>query len=299
LFTSIDDSTTPGTWPHSRDRDSGSDRDSDSYDTLEARRTVLFSSLFLVRMPASSSTASHWRIDAGTTQQASVAYDRGYERTLDDYFERTGVVIGKGGFGLVTVVVERATGQQYALKTIKKRLNVPNIAPVKIEQHLSNIDREIKVLKLLRGTLSVALLKGVYEDDESVHIVMEYCRGGELYANISKHGALTETKVATYMRSVLQTLAQCHSHRILHRDVKPVGIVKAHSLPLLLTRSLTPTLRYVPGQLPAVERGRKQPTQGRGLWLGGDVGAGRAAAQDGPRAGRDTVVYGARGDRRV
>lgn len=30
-------------------------------------------------------------------------------------------------------------------------------------------------------------------------------------------------QVAAYMRSVLHTLAQCHSHRILHRDIKPGG----------------------------------------------------------------------------
>ena len=173
------------------------------------------------RAPHMASIVSQWRVDAGSLVPDVVAYDRGYERTLDDQFERTGVVIGKGGFGLVTKVVERSTGHEYACKSINKRLNVPNIAPAKVEQHLANIDREVRVLKLLRGTLSVVMLKGVWEDDESVHIVMEYCKGGELYANLSKYGALTEAKVSMYMRSVLQTLAQCHSHRILHRDVKP------------------------------------------------------------------------------
>ena len=28
-------------------------------------------------------------------------------------------------------------------------------------------------------------------------------------------------QVASFMREALRTLAQCHSHRILHRDVKP------------------------------------------------------------------------------
>jgi hypothetical protein len=32
-------------------------------------------------------------------------------------------------------------------------------------------------------------------------------------------------QVAGYMRSVLHTLAQCHSHRILHRDIKPGGLM--------------------------------------------------------------------------
>ena len=28
-------------------------------------------------------------------------------------------------------------------------------------------------------------------------------------------------QVASFMRAVFRTLSQCHSHRILHRDVKP------------------------------------------------------------------------------
>ena len=203
--------------------------------------------------------ASQWRVDAVNAVPKVVAYDRGYKRTLDDLFERTGIFIGKGGFGLVTMVVERSTKVQYACKSINKRLNVPKIAPEKVEQHLANIDREVRVLKLLRGTLSVVTLKGVFEDDESVHIVMEYCKGGELYANLSKHGALTEAKVSMYMRSVLQTLAQCHSHRILHRDVKPGNF-------LLLSQEENSPLKAVDFGLAVMwEKGEMLPRTDLGL----------------------------------
>ena len=35
-------------------------------------------------------------------------------------------------------------------------------------------------------------------------------------------------QVASYMRAVLRTLAQCHSHHILHRDIKPGGCTPQH-----------------------------------------------------------------------
>ena len=35
--------------------------------------------------------------------------------------------------------------------------------------------------------------------------------------------ARVRMQVASYMRAVLRTLAQCHSHHILHRDIKPGG----------------------------------------------------------------------------
>lgn len=45
-------------------------------------------------------------------------------------------------------------------------------------------------------------------------------RGGELWHRIGdKH--YSERTVASFMRAVLRTLAQCHSHNIIHRDVKP------------------------------------------------------------------------------
>ena len=40
-----------------------------------------------------------------------------------------------------------------------------------------------------------------------------------------RRGAPPSPQVAGYMRAVLHTLAQCHSHRILHRDIKPGGWV--------------------------------------------------------------------------
>jgi serine/threonine protein kinase len=67
---------------------------------------------------------------------------------------------------------------------------------------------------------SLALPQGVYEDDEHVHIVMELCRGGELSFAIGQRH-YSERTVASYMRAVLRTLAQCHAAHILHRDIKP------------------------------------------------------------------------------
>jgi calcium-dependent protein kinase len=99
-----------------------------------------------------------------------------------------------------------------------------------------------------RRSLNVVALLDVFEDEESVHVVMELCRGGELLSAInSRHysertvraaGRRTRTaaittpgscealltgpwlpalspQVASYMRAVLRTLAQCHAAHIL------------------------------------------------------------------------------------
>ena len=75
-------------------------------------------------------------------------------------------------------------------------------------------------MRRLEGSLQVVRLVDVFEDEHSVYIVQELCRGGELHHRIgARH--YSERTVASFMRAVLRTLAQCHSRRILHRDVKP------------------------------------------------------------------------------
>ncbi|GAB4813439.1 hypothetical protein N2152v2_000485 [Parachlorella kessleri] len=158
-----------------------------------------------------------WNVEAAAAKFQCI--DCGFPRDLTDHYQFDRV-LGKGGFGLVRVVIEKTTGQEFACKSVKKRLDIPNLSVEKQAAHLDNVKREIAILKKLRGTLSVVHFKGAYEDDESLHLVMEYCRGGELVHQVGRR-AYSEETAANYMRSVLHTLAQCHSHRILHRDIKP------------------------------------------------------------------------------
>lgn len=99
-----------------------------------------------------------------------------------------GPVIGKGGFGTVKIVTEKATGKEFACKIICKRLEEAGVAGQRQTRHIDNVLREIAVLRRLRGTLNIAHFKQVFEDDVDIYVVMEYCRGGELWHRIgNKH----------------------------------------------------------------------------------------------------------------
>lgn len=104
---------------------------------------------------------------------------------------------------------------------------------------------------------SVAYLRGVWEDEQNIHIVMEYCQGGELYHGVGRQ-PYTEETVSTYMRSVLQTISQCHSHRILHRDIKPGNF-------LLLTKDKYSPLKAIDFGLAAFYEPQKLPRTDLGL----------------------------------
>lgn len=113
--------------------------------------------------------------------------DLGYSREFSKRFD-IGEKIGSGGNATVCVVSDKMTRKVFACKSIKKTVEGPNISESKHAGHISSIKREIQVLKKLRGSLNVACLEEVYEDATSVHLVLDYCKGGELVHAIgSRH----------------------------------------------------------------------------------------------------------------
>lgn len=64
---------------------------------------------------------------------------------------------------------------------------------------LESITSQIRMAGYLRLS---APMQGVYEDDESIHLVMELCAGGGILDRM-KDGTLTEARVADIIRSAL------------------------------------------------------------------------------------------------
>lgn len=160
------------------------------------------------------------RVDACDVRRAPlVDLSLGFSRGIEGEYE-WGPELGRGGFGTVRLVRRRLDGAEFAFKSVTKALQAANASEAQQRRHLDSIRREVAVLGTLRGTLNVVRLEAVFEDQERVHIVMEVCRGGELWQSIGKK-RFSEEMVAKIMRAALRTLAQCHAHRILHRDIKP------------------------------------------------------------------------------
>ncbi|KAG2489663.1 hypothetical protein HYH03_011775 [Edaphochlamys debaryana] len=125
-----------------------------------------------------------------------------------------GRVLGKGQFGTVRQVTERATGARYACKSIAKRR-------LCTATDVEDVRREVQIMHHLSGHPNIVQLKDVYEDRGYVHMVEELCTGGELFDSILERGKYSERDAAGVFRSIAAVIAHCHNMGVMHRDIKP------------------------------------------------------------------------------
>ncbi|GFQ07586.1 calcium-dependent protein kinase 1 [Phtheirospermum japonicum] len=132
---------------------------------------------------------------------------------LKEFFS-IGKKLGQGQFGTTFLCVEKATGKQYACKSIAKR-------KLLTDEDVEDVRREIQIMHHLAGHPNVISIKGAYEDAVAVHVVMELCAGGELFDRIIKRGHYSERKAAELTRIIVGVVEACHSLGVMHRDLKP------------------------------------------------------------------------------
>ncbi|KAJ7560118.1 hypothetical protein O6H91_04G114200 [Diphasiastrum complanatum] len=131
-----------------------------------------------------------------------------------------GKELGRGQFGVTHLCTYKATGQQFACKSIAKR-NLAN------KDDVEDVRREVRIMYHLAGHPNIVELKGAYEDKQAVHLVMELCAGGELFDRIISKGHYTEKAAASVCRTIVKVVQACHSLGVIHRDLKPENFLLA------------------------------------------------------------------------
>lgn len=112
----------------------------------------------------------------------------------------------------VWLVRERATGDEYALKTVY--LNKPDIG----EAQRRMLACEADLLLALRSPHVVAAKEVVRgRSDEPWCVIMEVLRGGTVVEDLVAHDSYNEGLAAALFRQILLGVAYLHANDIIHR----------------------------------------------------------------------------------
>ncbi|KAH9377392.1 hypothetical protein HPB48_008600 [Haemaphysalis longicornis] len=129
-------------------------------------------------------------------------------------------VIGRGHFGDIHMVKEKATGDIYAMKILRK------------DDTLSQ--REVAFFEEERDILARAGQSGpwltrlqyAFQDSAHLYLVMELLPGGDLFGLLDRSGGLLpEGDARFYLAELTLAVHALHSLGYVHRDVKPDNVL--------------------------------------------------------------------------
>eukprot|EP01104_Vermistella_antarctica_P002777 TRINITY_DN12996_c0_g1_i1.p1 TRINITY_DN12996_c0_g1~~TRINITY_DN12996_c0_g1_i1.p1 ORF type:complete len:304 (-),score=61.24 TRINITY_DN12996_c0_g1_i1:172-1083(-) len=125
--------------------------------------------------------------------------------------------IGEGTYGVVYKAKDISTGATIALKKIRLETEDEGVPSTAI--------REISLLKELSRHKNVVSLLDVVHCNQKLYLVFEFVAQDLKRYMDSCDGALHPTLVKSYVYQLVNGIAFCHSHRVLHRDLKPQNLL--------------------------------------------------------------------------
>lgn len=189
--------------------------------------------------------------------------------TLEHSFDKL-KKIGEGTYGVVYQAIEKSTKKTVALKKIRLDADQEGVP--------SNSIREIALLRELDHP-SVVKLLDVIHVSKRLYLVFEYLdQDLKQYMTSLKSRMIKPELIKSYTWQLLQGLSYCHSHRVIHRDLKPqnllidgkgaikladFGLARAFCLPMRTYTHEVVTLWY---RAPEILLGSKYYTTSVDIW---------------------------------
>jgi len=161
-------------------------------------------------------------VEEGENENKSVAFGKkNFVGKLDGVFLNNYEIIkqlGKGGYGKVYEVKNKKTGEIRACKHLSK-LSIKNVAKFELEINILIKTDHPNIIKLYE----------IFESQRSLYLVMEECKGGEVFDRIIDHiqrkEMYSEKDAATIFQQLMCSVEYCHNHCICHRDLKPENLL--------------------------------------------------------------------------
>ncbi|KAL1175829.1 hypothetical protein V6Z11_A04G115900 [Gossypium hirsutum] len=143
-----------------------------------------------------------------------MAQPTGRGRVVGDYL--VGRQIGSGSFSIVWHARHRVHGTEVAIKEIvTSRLNK------KLQDSLMS---EIFILKRINHP-NIIRLHDIIEVPGKIHLVLEYCKGGDLSMYVTRYGSVPEATAKHFMQQLAAGLLVLRDNNLIHRDLKPQNLL--------------------------------------------------------------------------
>lgn len=124
--------------------------------------------------------------------------------------------LGKGGMGMVYLVVDHKTGEPMALKTIRPEYTTSSVA-------LHRFGREVRTIRKLNHP-GIVRIRDAFRYGNQVFYTMDYVRGWSLRALIQERTRLGLGSTVRILALVAHALEHAHQFTI-HRDLSPENVM--------------------------------------------------------------------------
>ena len=133
-----------------------------------------------------------------------------HNKKITDYYEFESETLGQGSFGFVKIGRIKNTSIKRAIKIVPK-LKIVN---------KDLLHSEILIMKQVDHPNIIRLFES-FEDSQYIYLVMELCKGGELFERIIQQGNIQESEAKSIFMQLICAISYLHSINIVHCDIKP------------------------------------------------------------------------------
>ena len=158
--------------------------------------------------------------------------------------------ITNGTYSKIYIVQNKTDLKSYCCKEILKN-KVADLAKFK---------NEINILSKMDHPNIIRLYE-IFEDDRYISLIMELCKGGELFTKINelaeKDESFSEKEAVKIFKQLISAVSYCHAQGICHRDLKPENILFLTNSPDSPIKIIDFGLSKIFGEIKPIMKGNK------------------------------------------